>query len=235
VGLIKALVGLHPDGIFFVSSGARHQHRLRALQVFFSFPRPTSTRPGQHSVVPDLHQHFWAGIFFPGLALGFPGLALEGPGRHIYVLADICGAGVDSGTPRPAYIFFWPIFSPAGRHKAIPSFLVQNMQFMGRLISNPALPRESSSGGPAPPSFRLAHPGLSAPAPAADLASAVGRQCWLPWLLLRSGWASAGLGRLRPSRPFLLFARPTRPMRPRLGHAEARRAGRPTFAWAASG
>jgi hypothetical protein len=37
-GVIKALVGLHPDGIFFVCSGARHQYRLRALQGFFSFP-----------------------------------------------------------------------------------------------------------------------------------------------------------------------------------------------------
>jgi hypothetical protein len=38
VGLIKALVGVHPDEIFFVCSGAQHQHRLRALQVFFIFP-----------------------------------------------------------------------------------------------------------------------------------------------------------------------------------------------------
>jgi hypothetical protein len=37
VGLIKALVGVHPDGIFFICSGARHQHRLQALQVFFIF------------------------------------------------------------------------------------------------------------------------------------------------------------------------------------------------------
>jgi hypothetical protein len=38
MGQIKALVGVHPDGIFFICSGARHQHRLRAPQVFFSFP-----------------------------------------------------------------------------------------------------------------------------------------------------------------------------------------------------
>jgi hypothetical protein len=38
LGLIKALVGVHPDGIFFICSGAQYQHSLRALQVFFSFP-----------------------------------------------------------------------------------------------------------------------------------------------------------------------------------------------------
>jgi hypothetical protein len=38
VGLIKALVGVHPDGIFIVCSGAQHQRYFRALQVFFSFP-----------------------------------------------------------------------------------------------------------------------------------------------------------------------------------------------------
>jgi hypothetical protein len=38
MGLIKALVGVHPDGIFFICSGARHQQRLRALQVFFNLP-----------------------------------------------------------------------------------------------------------------------------------------------------------------------------------------------------
>jgi hypothetical protein len=43
-------------------------------------PGLTSTRPGRHTVVPDLRQHFWAGIFFPGQALGFPGPALVGPG-----------------------------------------------------------------------------------------------------------------------------------------------------------
>jgi hypothetical protein len=38
VGLIKALVEVHPDGIFFIFLGARQQHRLRALQVFFNLP-----------------------------------------------------------------------------------------------------------------------------------------------------------------------------------------------------
>jgi hypothetical protein len=53
-------------------------------------PELTSTRPGRYSVVPDLHWHFRAGIFFPGPSLAFPGPALVGPGRHISVSAGIC-------------------------------------------------------------------------------------------------------------------------------------------------
>jgi hypothetical protein len=68
-------------------------------------PRPTSTHPGRHSVVPDLLQHLRASIFFPGPALGSPGLALVGPGQHMLVPADISGARVNGSTPLAGIYF----------------------------------------------------------------------------------------------------------------------------------
>jgi hypothetical protein len=68
-------------------------------------PGLTSTRPGRHTFVPDLHQHFRAGIF-----MSRP--AYLCPGRHIYVLAGIfisrsayVGLGSTSAFPGPAYNF----------------------------------------------------------------------------------------------------------------------------------
>jgi hypothetical protein len=71
-------------------------------------PELRSTRPGRYSVVPDLHWHFRAGIFFPEPSLAFPGPALVGPGRHISVSAGICLflAGIR---------FSWPVFASVGQ------------------------------------------------------------------------------------------------------------------------
>jgi hypothetical protein len=97
------------------STSGRDLHRLPGSSTLASPPSTlgllqllglTSTRPGRHSVVPDLPQYFRAGIFFPGPALGVPGPTMVGPGRHIYIPAEICGPEVDSGISRPAYIFF---------------------------------------------------------------------------------------------------------------------------------
>jgi hypothetical protein len=66
-------------------------------------PGLMSTRPGRHTAVPDLHQHFWADIFFLGPTY-------LRPGRHIYVPAGIfisrpmlVGPGSTSTFPRLAY------------------------------------------------------------------------------------------------------------------------------------
>jgi hypothetical protein len=75
------------------STSGRDLHRL--LGGSTSAPPPSTagllqlpglitTRPGRHSVIPDLPRHFWAGIFFPGPALGFLRLAYLCPGRHMW-------------------------------------------------------------------------------------------------------------------------------------------------------
>jgi hypothetical protein len=102
-------------------------------------PGLISTRPGRHTFVPNLLRHFWADIFFPGPAL-------VGPGWHICVPVDIGGAGVNSDTPRPAYIFFWPVFTPTGRHKPIPAFPGRSSRFLGQYRGIPAQHRASSCG-----------------------------------------------------------------------------------------
>jgi hypothetical protein len=88
-------------------------------------PRLTSTLPGRHTVVSDLHQHFWAGIFILGPAY----LCL---GRHIYVPSDICGARVDSGIPPANICVFWPEYTPTGWHIAVLAFFGRNKSVPGR-------------------------------------------------------------------------------------------------------
>jgi hypothetical protein len=134
-------------------------------------PGLTSTRPGRHTVVPDLHQRFRAGIFFPRPVLIFLGLAYICPGQHIYVPADICGPGVSSGASRLAYIFSWPVFLPAGQNKAVSAFSGRSAQDLGRHREIPAGwacqaesrrgPERVGSGGPDLPPSWPAHPGLS--------------------------------------------------------------------------
>jgi hypothetical protein len=87
-------------------------------------PGLTSTRPGRHTVVPDLHQHFRAGIFVLGPAYLCPG-------RHIYVLIDICGAGVDSGILPADICVFRPEYTPTGRHIAVLAFFGRNKSVPG--------------------------------------------------------------------------------------------------------
>jgi hypothetical protein len=94
-------------------------------------PGLTSTRPGRHSVVPDLHQHFWAGIFFLGPAYLCPS-------QHIYVPADICGAGVDSDISLAGIYSFWPELTSACRIISISAYSGQNMQVLGRRSKIPA-------------------------------------------------------------------------------------------------
>jgi hypothetical protein len=80
-------------------------------------PGLTSTRPGWHTTVPNLHQHIRAGIFFPGPAYLCPGQHMRArgrlwhsPGRHICVPAGIYVGGPDyfnSG-------LFWPEIAGSG-------------------------------------------------------------------------------------------------------------------------
>jgi hypothetical protein len=101
-------------------------------------PWLTSTRPGWHTVVPDLHQHFWAGIFFPGPALGFLGSAYLCPGRHIHVPAGICGPGVDSDISLADIYGFRPEYTPVGQNIPILDFLGRNKLILGRFTLFPA-------------------------------------------------------------------------------------------------
>jgi hypothetical protein len=114
-----------------------------STSLLLHLPGPTSTRPGQHSVVPDLHRHSWADIFFPGPAYACPG-------RHWWVPTGISlsrlTAGVDFGTPPAGIRLFWLTFMPTGRHKPISAFPGRNSRFLGRFISNPAPTRASSLG-----------------------------------------------------------------------------------------
>jgi hypothetical protein len=139
-------------------------------------PGLTSTRPGRHTVVPDLHQHLQAGIFFPGPALSFLGPAYICPGRHIYVPADICGPGADFGTSRPAYIFFWPVFLPAGRNKSISAFPGRSSRSLGRCRDVQAWPGPSPRGWVAGSLLPASPPFLQQ----ADPAPTAGHKCRPP-------------------------------------------------------
>jgi hypothetical protein len=97
-------------------------------------PGLTSTRPGRHSVVPDLHQHFWAGIFFLGLAYLCPS-------QHIYVPADICGAGVDSDISLADIYNFL-----AGTHVSVPDYFNFGLFWPEHAISGPAQQNPSRPG-----------------------------------------------------------------------------------------
>jgi hypothetical protein len=77
-------------------------------------PELISTRPGRHTVVPNLHQHFWAGIFYVPTGMFY---VLAG---IFYVPADIfmsrstyVGPGSTSALPGPAY-------NSPGRHIIYP-------------------------------------------------------------------------------------------------------------------
>jgi hypothetical protein len=119
------------------------------------------------------------------------------PGRHIYVPADICGPGVDSGTSRPAYSFFWPVFTPPGRHIVILSFLGRSKLVLSRVRHFPV---GSGHFGP-----RM---GWCSGAPASRLGwrgedpgwAGGGRILARPARFI-PGWAGSPLSRLGPVRP----------------------------------
>jgi hypothetical protein len=169
------------------------------------FPGLTSTRTGRYTAVLDLHQHFRAGIFFPGPAYLCPD-------RHIYIPAGICGPGWTSTFPGPAYNFpgrhthflagirvFGPEYVNAGSSlagirrswagRAIPAGL-------GRNGGSPVQARGSSSGWAG---FSLVPAGPSRPP-----CSCSGRPPRPPlWAASvgwagtpASGWAEAGYPRL---------------------------------------
>jgi hypothetical protein len=194
VGLIKALVRLHPDGIFFVISGARCQHHLRAPRVFFSFP-------GRRQLARAGIRLSWIYIGISGSALDFLRPAYICPDRHIYVLADIVGVGVDSDTPLAAIYYFWPEFALAGRHLPIPASPGRHMQFLGQ--SRPAEAR----AGPILAWAVALNPGLGRrPAiPAwAGASPAAGLARCEPQLGWHFSPPSAGLARDVPAGPPLL-------------------------------
>jgi hypothetical protein len=87
-------------------------------------PGLTSIRPSRHTAILDLHRHLRVGTrFHPADIFYVPANIFYVPVGIFYVSADICGPGVDSGTSQPAYIFFWPVITPSGRHIAILAFL----------------------------------------------------------------------------------------------------------------
>jgi hypothetical protein len=174
-------------------------------------PGLTSTRPGRHTVVPDLHQHFQAGIFFPGSAIDFLGPAYLCPSRHIYVPTDICRTGVDSDISLAGIYDFWSELTSSSWIILISAYSGRILQVLGRTAaSQPTWASAAQSrcspgrlppGGPAPPSSRPAHPGL----PAAAVPSCPGLHhrptslgrldasplCWATPTLLLSSWAPA--------------------------------------------
>jgi hypothetical protein len=94
-------------------------------------PGLTSTRLGRHTVVLDQHRHFRAGIFFPGRRS-------VSSGRHIYVSADIGGAGVDSDTLLAGICVFWPAFPTVGRQRQVLAFSGRDTKVLGRICALPA-------------------------------------------------------------------------------------------------
>jgi hypothetical protein len=166
---------------------------------------------GRHTVVPDLRQHFQAGIFFPGPALDFLGPAYLCPSRHIYVPADICGTGVDSDISLAGIYGFWSELTSSGCIIPISAYSGRILQVLGRAAaSRPTWASAAQSqcgpghlppGGPAPLSSWPAHPDL----PAAAVPSCPGLHhrptslgrlnasplCWAAPALLLSSWAPA--------------------------------------------
>jgi hypothetical protein len=54
------------------------------------------------------------------------------PDQHIYVPTDICGPGVNFGTSRPAYVFFWLEYTPTCRNIAVLALFGRNKLVPGR-------------------------------------------------------------------------------------------------------
>jgi hypothetical protein len=87
-------------------------------------------------------------------ALGVLRPAYLCPDRHIYILADICGAEVDSGISPAGIYVFWPEFTPSGRHIAVLAFFGRNKSVLGRFRPFPA--SSGRSWAPARPVLRRA-------------------------------------------------------------------------------
>jgi hypothetical protein len=211
MGMIVALAGLHPDGIFFVSSGARHQHRLRVLCVFFSIP-------GRHQLArasirlsqiyfdifgPTYSSSGWLWWVSAGICMSRS--TLVGLGRHMLVPDDFGGQRAGIGA----------VLVESGRHSGVQT----------RNRSNWAPPRHSS-----PLRSQLGH---ARPFRSSSVSAGL-RQASPGYLHLSLGCARAGQHipmqfgpwRARPASPMLAWspAPSARPHRPR-----------PAFPWAPSG
>jgi hypothetical protein len=140
VGLIKALVGVHPDGIFFICSGlnistaSEHCRSSSASRADINSPRPAYGCPGSTSASPDRRSTS------SGQHILCPGRHILCPGRHIYVPANICGARVDSGTSLANICVFWLAFPFVGRHRQVLAFSGRDTKVLGRNHALPARP-----------------------------------------------------------------------------------------------
>jgi hypothetical protein len=72
---------------------------------FLQLPGLTSTRPGRHTAIPDLHRHLRADTRFPRASIFMSWPAYLCPGRHIYVRGQLRHSPSQHITSRPAYIF----------------------------------------------------------------------------------------------------------------------------------
>jgi hypothetical protein len=121
----------------------------------------------------------WADLNSPGPAYGCPGSASASPGRHsipsgrhIYAPADICGPGVNSGTPSAGIYVFRPEYTSLGQIITISAYSGRILQVLGHVAASwltwagaaqsRCEPGRLPSGGPAAPSSRPAHPGFPA-------------------------------------------------------------------------
>jgi hypothetical protein len=115
-------------------------------------PGLTSTRPGRHMAVPDLHRHLRSGTRFHP--------------------ADICGPGVDSGTPSAGIYVFRPEYTSLGQIITILAYSGRILQVLGHVAAawptwagaaqSRCGPGRLPPGGLAPPSSRPAHPDFPA-------------------------------------------------------------------------
>jgi hypothetical protein len=161
----------------------------------------TSTRPGRHTGIPDLHRLPLAGIFLPRPTYLCPGRHMWGrgqlrqfPGRHICFPAGLY-------VNRPAYILAWPEFTSAGRHFPILASSGRNMWFLGRIWPLRSILDLLDR-------FRLAWAGLAAPARPAFPRSGGSPSAWatpqltMSWPLPRLGHVAASTAPgPHPSRP----------------------------------
>jgi hypothetical protein len=167
---------------------------------FLQLPGLTSTRPGWHTAVPDLHRHLRAGTLLPragifmswptyvrpGSTSAFPRPAYNSPGRHIYFPAGIYVCG--------------PEYSGSG-------LFGRNIFVLGRIRLFPA-----SSGRLGPRVGRLS-----------NAAVASGLVC--PSRLFGPGWAS--IRAARPGFPANILPRLGRILRLPAGPASSSQLGHP--------
>jgi hypothetical protein len=136
-----------------------------SIAGLLQLPGLTSTRPGRHTAVPDLHRHLRAGTRLHRAGIFYvPAGTFYVLAGIFYVPAGIYGSRVDFGIPRagkylpqPEYVFSWPVFAFLGRHLPIPTSPGRHSRFLGQTGQS-----RLGRGPPIPAGLRSSNPGWAA-------------------------------------------------------------------------